>query len=547
MGKSFWMMLESWLKRQGWLERLLSFAPPLKMIAIRMLYWIQFRALAGRSKSIKVEALRALAPSLVKAGKFVDAIEMYQRLVSIDRRRVIEYRLKLGEIYALCGQIDNAMKEFTRFLKAKVFARDAAITVCHFLAVNGYLAEASSIYKEVSTRQRIRLQKLKLDDVGIRVLPYYWVDRIGHIAFLDGYVKMCRLGWMPSVLTALLAPKDKVANHHYLEYWRPFFSDIVSDPADIERLEKLVRIPEDIYFAPHISLSGETTWWIKAAWAAQKQWDEQGRPPLLKLSEEDRKRGWKQLEKMGIPKGAWFICLHARDEIFHAQKPDPSQTWRDSNVNNYRIAIRTIVKRGGWVVRVGDPGMKPLTMPQVIDYASSRYKADWMDVFLSAECRFFIATNSGLGIVPSTFGVPAIAVDYIPLANELYIKGGCFIPKLCWTEKEGRFLTFDEAMSPPLGYTHSGETFRGLKVRDNTPVEINELVTEMLDRLDGRFEYSVADEELQRRFNELRKRHGIVSVAPIGRDFLRTFAALLDEPSSPLSSMSERIGGRQLA
>ena len=44
----------------------------------------------------------------------------------------------------------------------------------------------------------------------IRILPYEWVTQFGHIALLDSYLKMARLGMYPDANYVVLAPKDKV-------------------------------------------------------------------------------------------------------------------------------------------------------------------------------------------------------------------------------------------------------------------------------------------------------------------------------------------------
>lgn len=540
-------MSDKWKVRvKELLKRLLLMVPPLGVLALRVRAWLRVRLLSKQASQNRAKSYQILAEMLISQGALSEAADLYRRIIRHDPLLALRHRRKFADLCVQIGRIEDAMKQYELVLKESGETVDVVVQVAHVLAVNGYLDEAVRVYKNFA---QAKSGASKLEDSGIRVLPYYWVDRIGHIAFLDSYFKMVCLGWYARARTVLLAPPDKVANHHYLSYWRPYFTEVISQPADIQALESLVRIPEDIYFAPYISPSGEATWWIKKARSAQQQWDQEGRPPLIRLLDEVVENGRQRLRQMGIPKDAWFVCLHTRDPAFHSSKPDPSQTWRDSDIDNYTLAIQAIADRGGWVVRMGDEQLKKAPMhDHLVDYANSRFKSDWMDVFLCAQCRFFIATNSGLGVVPSTFGVPAIAVDYIPLGNELYIKDGCFIPKLLWSEAEARYLTFHEAMTPPLGFTHSGDTFRGLQVRDNTPEEIGELVEEMLDRLDGRLEYSVVDEELQRRFNDLRKRHGIVSSAPIGRDFLRAFAALLDEPSSPLPPplARESVGARLL-
>ena len=76
--------------------------------------------------------------------------------------------------------------------------------------------------------------------------------------------------------------------------------------------------------------------------------------------------------------------------------------------------------------------------------------------------------------------------------------------------------------------------YMNLKVVDNSPEEINDLVTEMLDRLDGTLVYSAEDERLQERFKTLTALKGTLHSLDnfpvncrIGRDFLRKHVSLL--------------------
>ena len=57
---------------------------------------------------------------------------------------------------------------------------------------------------------------------------------------------------------------------------------------------------------------------------------------------------------------------------------------------------------GGWVIRIGDSNLSPLpALANFFDYCRSEMRADWMDIFLLANCRFMLGTNSGPCFVPA--------------------------------------------------------------------------------------------------------------------------------------------------
>jgi putative glycosyltransferase (TIGR04372 family) len=196
--------------------------------------------------------------------------------------------------------------------------------------------------------------------------------------------------------------------------------------------------------------------------------------------------------------------------------------------------MQEIVDRGGWVIRVGDPTMKPIpSMKNVIDYAHLNVKSDWMDVFLCASCKFFIGCSSGLRHLAGVFGNRIVSVNTAApfLLNLIYDLDGLSIPKLIWLEKEKRYISFREILSSPIADFYEDYTFaaNNIKVVENSPEDIKGVVTEMLDKVEGKLQYSKEDECLQDRFKSLIKTvcysKGVIS--RVGRDFLKKYEYLI--------------------
>jgi hypothetical protein len=102
------------------------------------------------------------------------------------------------------------------------------------------------------------------------------------------------------------------------------------------------------------------------------------------------------------------------------------------------------------------------------------------------------------------------------------------IPKLFWNTAEGRYLRFEELFSTRLAATQNVFDFPGyVEVRDNSPEDINEVVIEMLDRLDGVRTYTHAEEQLQDRYFDLAVKYGSYRGSRIGAEFLARHASLL--------------------
>ena len=411
----------------------------------------------------------------------------------------------------------------------------------------GFAMRAGRVAEMLSTQYKIFAIQENLARLGntgnqnLRILePHFHIlVGIGSTLHLDAYTKAGILGLRPPSRTVILHEpwlRRYVANPCLLDYWRKYI-DIVEDPAELRTLRPLRKNLAFNVTGPmqcgHVTIP----WGHSAAVYVQQQWDDQNRAPLLHLTDEHYMRGMKALKTIGVQEDAWFATLHVREGKFGKHRV--GEPFRDSDPKTYLSALTAITNRGGWVFRLGDSSMSPLaTMPNVFDYANSKLKCDWMDVFLLAAARFMIGTSSGPATVSRAFGVPIAMTNYVPSATLYLSVRDLFLPKLLRRRVSGNIVPFEQQMSLPLSACASNGMFNnlyGLEIISNTSQEIRELIEEMVCKLEGRHSYTSDDDNLQTRFKSMTGKRETLPGLPgfelqcsIGRDFLRRHAKLLD-------------------
>lgn len=462
-----------------------------------------------------------LGKALSGLNRFDEAVACWQKVVSL-KPDWAEAHERLGDVLLSLDRFEESIGCWRRAISLqsndrypKLYRR--SVDLLH----QGQADAMMNILRMGMEAQKEFAQAHQLDKLGIRFLRE-WTYAIGHMALLDFYVKAGILGWRPAHRPIVLDAKP--ANRCYLHYWRRYLPDMITDPKGVELLTPLAtRLEEHLHV---VALAdGKKMYHEAAAVAVQAQWEAEGRGPLLVLTDSDHERGWRCLQRLGVLPDAWFVGLHVRDA--------GSGNARDCDIGTYRMAMETIVARGGWVIRMGEPSMPPLpSMPQVIDYAHSEIRSDWMDVFIWARCRFFIGSRSGPSHVPPTFGIPCVLTNLFPMPTLFPYGQTIAIYKLYWSEAERRYLTFREAFTSRVELAESAAYVASLGIRlvDNSPEEINDVVLEMLGRLDGTLDYSTDDEQLQERFKRLKPNFATefgVSAGRVGRAFLHKYAHLL--------------------
>ncbi|MCP4213852.1 MAG: TIGR04372 family glycosyltransferase, partial [bacterium] len=234
-------------------------------------------------------------------------------------------------------------------------------------------------------------------------------------------------------------------------------------------------------------------------------------PVNLEWTKSEEEKGRKHLKEMGID--SWFVCFHSRDGAYlkkaYGHNDLSYHDYRDCDIDNYLPAMEAITKLGGYAVRMGSVVAKPLENhgnPRIIDYAT-RFRSDFMDIYLSAKCKFFVGNTAGLMLVPVVFNVPLVSANYIPAAFSGISKREILLPKKIRKHEENRYLGFPEIFSTGVCRYLFGKQYKddGLIPIENSGEEIEGAVMEMNERLDGKWKDTKEDLALQNRYREIFK------------------------------------------
>lgn len=276
---------------------------------------------------------------------------------------------------------------------------------------------------------------------------------------------------IPSVLSGLF---QKVES--YLEHWfGTYHNKIILGEASHDRWDVLERSKQHLYFTKNELLKGKHT-----------------------------------LLKMGVPENAKFICLIARDNAYYLNSSTYNQmsAYRNANISSYKNAALFLAKNGFYVMRMGKAVSQSfdISHQKIIDYARSSFRSDFMDIYLSANCYFFMSTLCGLDGIAHAFRRPILATNITP--HGLYDLGypvKLFLAKKILNKKTGQLLTFKQQneifnMGSTHEFIHKMLEKYSLEMIDNTADEILEVTKEMVLRMQENWCETELTSELHKKF-----------------------------------------------
>jgi putative glycosyltransferase (TIGR04372 family) len=262
--------------------------------------------------------------------------------------------------------------------------------------------------------------------------------------------------------------------------------------------------------------------------------------PHLTFTPDEEALGLRSLENMGISAKDKFVCVIFRDHAYFDNLLGPGKDLRDgyrnASIQRFMRAAEELIQRGYFVLRMGKVVNDPFvsSSKNIIDYANSSYKSDFMDIYLGAKCTFAVSTGTGWDGVPQIFRRPICFVNFSPLGyfQTSHVQD-LFIPKHHFSNDLQRELSLHEIFDcGAANFLHSSSYADiNITLLENTSKELCDIVVEMDERIQNKsHEISVAGDELQNKFKTLFQEGiracGISQVhnnvrANIGAEFLR--------------------------
>ena len=307
--------------------------------------------------------------------------------------------------------------------------------------------------------------------IEIQRLP---AERIGHLA-LEPELFLCTRHTRGRSLTFFYARKP-FANPFLLSMWR-----------------RVLRTGPSWLLGPAFD-AGERFPWLNLS---ARGWDRGHfdlRPlddlaPHVKFTKGEKEEGIQLLANLGVPIGRPYVCLAVRDDAYLAATA-PTKDWsyhdyRDSQLADYAQMAEWLTSAGYAVLRMGSHVRRPLESdnPLVIDYASSKWRSDFGDVFLFAHCAFCISTATGMDSLAMLFRRP-LGIVNLPVVDGMQLGGPLrlvMFKDLTDTDTGIPLSLLDDRRSHAMKLFRTNDfTEMGLTLVDNEPEELVDFAREMV-------------------------------------------------------------------
>ena len=202
----------------------------------------------------------------------------------------------------------------------------------------------------------------------------------------------------------------------------------------------------------------------------------------VSLSAEEMKEGRKRLIEIGINPEKPFVCLIVRDGGHYKSKGDTESAGYELlnfDINNFAGVAEVLIENGFQVVRMGSGSERPFTSKPdgVVDYALSKNRSEFLDIYLAATCEFAVSTQTGPDAVCMLFRRPVLYVDVTRYCQFF------FGSKLAtWSpvrlQKNGSILNVSEVVNSEIAWFKDPNLFskNGISQQKTSSSELKELV-----------------------------------------------------------------------
>jgi len=233
----------------------------------------------------------------------------------------------------------------------------------------------------------------------------------------------------------------------------------------------------------------------------------------LQLTEAEHRRGHTELRKLGIDPDRPYVCLVVRDGGHYAslgEKESDGYSFLNFEIASFEQAALWLVEHGYQVVRMGAGTETPLSTshPQLIDYANSQHRSEFLDIYIAATCSFAVSTQTGPDAVCLAFRRPVCYIDVSRFSQFFFgTKLAWWNPTELW--QTGSRLSLRDVLTGPVGNIKDPNDFikYGVTQVRSDSAMITKLVAGFTESYERHFVQSESDEvvehSVQRSIEEL--------------------------------------------
>ena len=183
-----------------------------------------------------------------------------------------------------------------------------------------------------------------------------------------------------------------------------------------------------------------------------------------------------------------IICFTTRDNEYLKKKlPNRNfeyHNYRDMNADKIIPAIKYLIKKGFFVIRMGRVAQKKINFKNqfFLDYPFSNYKCDLLDVYIAEKAYNWFGSNCGLDLLRWIFRKPVAIFNMAPLALMPFNhKNIVVIPKKY--KKNNKYLKLSEIFELSVAAASGQKEFLTKKIQliENSSKEILNLVKFVLN------------------------------------------------------------------
>ena len=240
----------------------------------------------------------------------------------------------------------------------------------------------------------------------------------------------------------------------------------------------------------------------------------------LKFTSSEVKIGEKYLRDVGIEPGKPYICLIVREAAWAPPTTGPSSsgTLRSRSFEDFLLAADSLVDLGVAVIKLGAAGTFKTDGTKIIDYANSKYKSEFLDVYLPAHAKCVVSTMSGPDAVALVGRVPVL---YIDIAQYSLCFAGThsvtWVPARLISQKLGRAMSLSEVFESGAGRFLGSTAFEqaGIKIEQSSPEQIRDYCLDFYKSLTNQKLDDGPMQNLYReKFHTLLSKNSVAKLAP---------------------------------